>query len=52
MKKCQQILQQGLQELNINADEHILKLLLAFIKLIEKWNKAYNLTAVRKPEFH
>ena len=50
MEMCQQILQQGLQELNINADEHQLESLLAFIKLIEKWNKAYNLTAVRKPE--
>ena len=47
---CQQILQEGLQELNISADEHKLESLLAFIKLIEKWNKAYNLTAVRKPE--
>ena len=50
MNMCQQILQEGLQELNISADEHKLESLLAFIKLIEKWNKAYNLTAVRKPE--
>ena len=50
MEQCRQILQQGLQELNISSDENKIESLLAFIKLIEKWNKAYNLTAVRKPE--
>ncbi|MCK5829414.1 MAG: 16S rRNA (guanine(527)-N(7))-methyltransferase RsmG [Methylococcales bacterium] len=50
MEKCRTIMQQGLQELNIEADEKKIELLLAFIKLIEKWNKAYNLTAVRNRE--
>lgn len=50
MEKCRTILQQGLQELNIEADEKKVDLLLAFIKLIEKWNKSYNLTAVRDRE--
>ena len=50
MDNCRKILQQGLQELNIRADETQLELLLAFIKLLEKWNKAYNLTAVRHRE--
>ncbi len=50
MDNCRKILQQGLQELNIRADEPQLELLLAFIKLLEKWNKAYNLTAVRHRE--
>lgn len=50
MENCRKILQQGLQELNIGTDESQLELLLAFIKLIEKWNKAYNLTAVRDRE--
>lgn len=50
MEKCRTILQQGLQELNISADEEKIELLLAFIKLIEKWNKAYNLTSVRHSE--
>lgn len=50
MEKCREILQQGLQELNIDADEKKIELLLAFIKLIEKWNKSYNLTAVRNRE--
>lgn len=47
MESCQNILQQGLQALDIACDESQLQDLLKFIKLIEKWNKAYNLTAVR-----
>ncbi|MCF6204926.1 MAG: 16S rRNA (guanine(527)-N(7))-methyltransferase RsmG [Methylococcaceae bacterium] len=50
METCRMILQQGLQELNLTADEKQIELLLTFIKLIEKWNKAYNLTAVRDQE--
>jgi len=50
MENCRKILQQGLQELNIVSDETQLELLLDFIKLLEKWNKAYNLTAVRNRE--
>ncbi len=50
MEQCRQILKQGLQELNISSDENKIESLLAFIKLIEKWNKAYNLTAVREQE--
>lgn len=50
MENCREILQQGLQEFNIPSNETKLELLLDFIKLIEKWNKAYNLTAVRKRE--
>jgi 16S rRNA (guanine527-N7)-methyltransferase len=50
MENCLQILQQGLKELNIPSDENKLESLLAFIKLIDKWNKAYNLTAVRNQE--
>jgi 16S rRNA (guanine527-N7)-methyltransferase len=50
MENCRQILLQGMDELAIPIDAKQLELLLAFIKLIEKWNKAYNLTAVRQPE--
>jgi len=48
MENCQKILQQGLQLLDIEYDENQLQALLQFIKLIEKWNKSYNLTAVRE----
>lgn len=47
MEDCRNILQQGLQLLDITADDDQLEALLRFIKLIEKWNKTYNLTAVR-----
>lgn len=50
MEKCRLILQQGLRDLSIPADENQVELLLAFIQLIEKWNKAYNLTAIRQRE--
>ena len=50
MENCQNILQHGLKELAITASENQLNSLLAFIQLIEKWNKAYNLTAVRNKE--
>lgn len=46
----EKIIQQGLQSLEIPCDENQLALLLQFIKLIEKWNKAYNLTSVRNRE--
>ncbi|WP_305909847.1 16S rRNA (guanine(527)-N(7))-methyltransferase RsmG [Methylomarinum sp. Ch1-1] len=47
MDKCRHILRQGLQQLALPVDEEKIDRLLAFIKLIGKWNKAYNLTAVR-----
>ncbi|CAA9892412.1 methyltransferase, SAM-dependent methyltransferase, glucose-inhibited cell-division protein [Candidatus Methylobacter favarea] len=50
METCRRILISGLQSLNLNISKDKVELLLAFIKLIEKWNKAYNLTAVRNRE--
>ncbi len=50
MENCRKILQHGIQELNIPTNDKVLELLLAFIKLIKKWNKAYNLTALRNPD--
>ncbi len=40
-------LQQALKAMQIDADEAQQVLLLGFIDLLEKWNKAYNLTAIR-----
>lgn len=50
MEQCKHIIETGLTHLNIDANETQVTLLLSFIKLLEKWNKAYNLTAVRQPE--
>ena len=47
MDKSRHILQAGLEQLELEATESQIDLLLAFVSLIEKWNKAYNLTAIR-----
>ncbi|MCK9637009.1 MAG: 16S rRNA (guanine(527)-N(7))-methyltransferase RsmG [Methylobacter tundripaludum] len=47
---CRKILVSGIAELNLNVTDQQVDQLLDFIKLIEKWNKAYNLTAIRDRE--
>jgi len=42
-------LQIGLQALELSLDDEQVDMLLAYLTLIEKWNKVYNLTAVREP---
>ncbi|MFU8788532.1 MAG: 16S rRNA (guanine(527)-N(7))-methyltransferase RsmG [Methylobacter sp.] len=49
-KACRNILESGITALNLTVTDAQVEQLLAFIKLIEKWNKAYNLTAIRNPE--
>lgn len=43
-------LQQGLAELPLSLSEANFEQLLHYVALLQKWNKVYNLTAVRKPE--
>ncbi len=50
MEACRKILVSGLESLNLSLAEDKIEQLLDFIKLIEKWNKAYNLTAIRDRE--
>lgn len=50
MESCRDILVSGLASLNMSLTEDQIEQLLSFIKLIEKWNKAYNLTAIRNRE--
>ncbi|MBL1262582.1 16S rRNA (guanine(527)-N(7))-methyltransferase RsmG [Candidatus Methylomicrobium oryzae] len=50
MESCRRILETGLDTLQISWSEAQIDRLLAFLKLIEKWNKAYNLTAIRNLE--
>ena len=50
MEACRNILISGLETLNLSFKPEQIEQLLAFIKLIAKWNKAYNLTAVRNNE--
>jgi 16S rRNA (guanine527-N7)-methyltransferase len=50
MDNCRNTLIDGIAFLNLSNDIEKLELLLHFINLIEKWNKAYNLTAIRNKE--
>jgi len=50
METCRKILVSGLESLNLSIAEDKVEPLLGFIKLLEKWNKAYNLTAIRDRE--
>lgn len=47
MDDSRNILLSGLNSLGLPVEEEKIEALLAFIRLIEKWNKAYNLTAIR-----
>ena len=50
MDNCRKMLASGLEALNLSLSEGQIQRLLDFITLIEKWNKAYNLTAIRDRE--
>ncbi|MDP1664219.1 MAG: 16S rRNA (guanine(527)-N(7))-methyltransferase RsmG [Methylobacter sp.] len=50
MEACREILVSGIASLNLSVTDDQVDQLLSFIKLIEKWNKAYNLTAIRGRE--
>jgi 16S rRNA (guanine527-N7)-methyltransferase len=48
-EKYRDILVSGIGELNLKLDQSKIDQLLAYHQLLIKWNKAYNLTAVRDP---
>jgi len=50
MEACRKILVSGIASLNLKVTDQQVDQLLNFIMLIEKWNKAYNLTAIRDRE--
>lgn len=50
MTNEENLLREGLATLNVPVDDDKVAKLLAFLALIEKWNKAYNLTAIRRRE--
>lgn len=47
MEQCHALLADGVSALNLSVNEQQITQLLGFINLIEKWNKAYNLTAIK-----
>ncbi len=50
MDKCYGLLESGLNELGLSIALDKINALMAFLELMEKWNKTYNLTAIRTKE--
>jgi len=48
--KLERLLHQGLRALDLDLPADAEPRLLQYLRLLEKWNRAYNLTAVRDPE--
>ena len=44
-----QLLADGIIEMNLQVSQQAQEKLLAYLKLLQKWNKVYNLTSVRDP---
>ncbi|MEH6823916.1 MAG: 16S rRNA (guanine(527)-N(7))-methyltransferase RsmG [Motiliproteus sp.] len=47
---CEKILSRGLQQLGLALTPAQQLLLLRYVGLLHKWNRTYNLTAIRQPE--
>ncbi|MGB1327430.1 MAG: 16S rRNA (guanine(527)-N(7))-methyltransferase RsmG [Porticoccaceae bacterium] len=45
----QQELELGIKTLGLNYSSHQVEQLLAYLEMLQRWNKAYNLTAIREP---
>ncbi len=45
-----EILKAGLQEMDLHLPETALERLLAYVQLLERWNRRFSLTGVREPE--
>ena len=50
MDKCYGLLESGLNELGLSIALDKINALMVFLELMEKWNKTYNLTAIRNKE--
>ena len=48
--KVEELLQQGLQAMGLDLPAPVQQKLLAYRRLLDKWNRTYNLTAVREAE--
>ena len=48
--ECKEKLTKGIFELGLKVSEDQIDQLLLFVALLNKWNKAFNLTAIRDPE--
>jgi 16S rRNA (guanine527-N7)-methyltransferase len=45
----QQELELGIRSLGLNCSSQQIEKLLAYLEMLQRWNKAYNLTAIRQP---
>jgi 16S rRNA (guanine527-N7)-methyltransferase len=45
----QQELELGVKSLRLNCSSQQIEQLLAYLEMLQRWNKAYNLTAIREP---
>lgn len=50
MEVLKEVLVNGLNSIGLSVDEHRINRLLQFQKLLENWNKTYNLSSIRDPE--
>jgi len=48
-KKCEELLRDGLTNMKIVVDDKKITLLIDYLSAFVKWNKAYNLSAIRDP---
>ena len=49
LSQIQQELELGVKTLGLNCSSHQIDQLLAYLEMLQRWNKAYNLTAIREP---
>ena len=48
IKKDRDLLVEGLYRMSLNLSDQMIDQLMAYLNLIEKWNRVYNLTAIRE----
>ncbi|SFX39990.1 16S rRNA (guanine(527)-N(7))-methyltransferase RsmG [Marinospirillum alkaliphilum] len=49
LNTAEHLLRKGMQQMQLDISEQQLQQLLEYLQLLDKWNQAYNLTAVRDP---
>lgn len=50
MEQERKALDRGVEQLGLTVDETVCDKLITYLQLLTKWNRAYNLTAIREPE--
>ena len=48
IKKDRDLLVEGIHRMSLNLSDQMIDQLMAYLNLIEKWNRVYNLTAIRE----